>query len=75
MTALIPPGALGSAMPDGYGWEGMLPESCPACDVPWGELPDEHSAVMDPRTFRMECQSTVTAARYAQLESFRGTGC
>ena len=75
MATVIPPGVLGSPTPDCYGWEGMLPETCPACDVPWGLLPDEHSAVMDPRTFRMECQSTVTPARYAHLESFRSAGC
>jgi hypothetical protein len=71
MTAVTQRGVPGGAMPDGYGWDGMLPESCPACDVPWGALPDEHSAVMDPRTFRMECQGTVSRARYAQLESSR----
>lgn len=75
MATVIPPGVLGSTMPDGYGWEGMLPETCPACDVPWGALPDDHSAVMDPRTFRMECQRTVTPARYAQLDSFRSATC
>jgi hypothetical protein len=53
----------------------MLPETCPACDVAWGMLPDEHSAVMDPRTFRMECQGTVSPEHYARLDTFRMTIC
>jgi hypothetical protein len=51
----------------------MLPETCPSCDVAWGMLPDEHSAVMDPRTFRMECQGTVSPEHYARLDTFRMT--
>lgn len=61
--------------PGRSGQGGMLPETCPACDVAWGLLPDEHSAVMDPRTFRMECAGTVSPEHYARLDSFRMAIC
>ncbi len=54
----------------------MLPETCPACGVPWGDLADDHSAVADWRAAFggrdwVVCQGTVSAAEYAALDGQR----
>jgi hypothetical protein len=61
---------------DGVITDAMLPDTCPACDVPWGELADDHSALADWRAAfggreRIVCQGTVSAAEYAALDEQR----
>jgi len=59
--------------------DAMLPETCPACDIPWGNLADDHSAVTDWRAAfggrdRVVCQGTVSAAGRAALRGQRHVG-
>jgi hypothetical protein len=56
--------------------DAMLPETCPACGVPWGDLADDHSAVADLRAAFggrgwVVCQGTASAAEYAALDRQR----
>jgi len=56
--------------------DAMLPETCPACGIAWGNLADDHSAVTDWRAAfdgrdRVVCQGTVSAAEYAALREQR----
>ena len=50
-----------------------MPEVCPVCMVPWRDLPEDHSGVIDVRGLRLDvaCQGTVSAEVYAELEALR----
>jgi len=49
----------------------MAPEVCPVCEVPWRDLPGDHSAIYSLAAMALVCQSSAGPEEYAAIEARR----